>query len=525
MASTALENQLETLPESPCSEELSSSAEATKTSYRQILHSSALIGGSQVLNIFLNMFRSKVMALLLGPGGFGLASLYNSIVELSQNIAGIGVNSSGVRQIAEAVGSADDQRVALSVAVLRRTSITLGAIGSLLLVLLRKQISSLTFGSDKYAWAVSLLSIAVFCKLVAGGQSALIQGTRRIRDLAKINVLGALFGAIAGIALIYAFRESGIVPYVIAGAATAVLTSWWYSRKVKIKVPRVSATQVIHEANALLKLGFAFMISSLMTLGVAYAIRVIVLRKLGLHATGLYQSAWTLGGMYVGFILQAMAADFYPRLTANVNDHVTCNRLVNEQARVGLLLAAPGVIATLTFAHAVVSLLYSAKFVAAVPVLQWICLGALLQVISFPMGFIIVAKGKQNLFIFSEVSWAVASLALAWPCITRFGVTGAGICFCASYVFHVLFTYVLVSRLTGFSWSSQNLRIGIPFLLVVIAAFWSNYALRPELAIPVGTLGFLATGIYSIRHLLSVVSPEVIPSQVRRLLMIASPQA
>ena len=83
----------------------------------------------------------------------------------------------------------------------------------------------------------------------------------------------------------------------------------------------LALSQVRQEASALLKLGSAFMASGLMTMGVAYVVRVIVLRKIGFEATGLYQSAWTLGGLYVGFILQAMGADFYPRLTASSHDH------------------------------------------------------------------------------------------------------------------------------------------------------------------------------------------------------------
>ena len=110
-------------------------------------------------------------------------------------------------------------------------------------------------------------------------------------------------------------------------------------------------------------------------MGVAYVVRIVILRKVGVEATGLYQSAWTLGGLYVGFILQAMGADFYPRLTAHSKDNRACNRLVNEQARVGLLMAGPGVIATLTFAPLVIALFYTAKFGAAVGILRWICLG------------------------------------------------------------------------------------------------------------------------------------------------------
>ena len=75
----------------------------------------------------------------------------------------------------------------------------------------------------------------------------------------------------------------------------------------------MTASQVRQEAASLLKLGFAFMASGFLTMGAAYAVRIMVLRMVGLEAAGYYQSAWTLGGLYVGFILQAMGADFYPR--------------------------------------------------------------------------------------------------------------------------------------------------------------------------------------------------------------------
>ncbi|MEO6817577.1 MAG: hypothetical protein ABI177_12845, partial [Edaphobacter sp.] len=56
--------------------------------YGQILKSSALVGGSSVLNIIIGIVRTKIMALLLGPAGFGLLSVYGSIVTLTQTFAG-----------------------------------------------------------------------------------------------------------------------------------------------------------------------------------------------------------------------------------------------------------------------------------------------------------------------------------------------------------------------------------------------------------------------------------------------------
>jgi PST family polysaccharide transporter len=457
------------------------------------------------------------MAILLGPSGFGLFGLFGSIADLSQNIAGMGINSSGVRQIAEAVGSSDIQKIAKTAAVLRRTSIVLGLLGAVLLTVFSKQVSSVTFGTPDRTSAVALLSIAVFFTLVSGGQGALIQGMRRIADLAKMNVLGAFFGLCTGIPLVYFFRQQGIVPSLIAVAATTILTSWWYSRKIKIEVPSVTFVEVRNEASALLKLGSAFMVSGMMTMGVAYAVRIIILRQVGVDATGLYQSAWTLGGLYVGFILQAMGADFYPRLTASANNNEECNRLVNEQTLVGLLLAGPGVLATLTFAPLIIALFYSAKFGAAVAVLRWICMGVMLQVISWPMGFIIVAKGKQNLFVASELAWTAVAVSLAWLCVKRFGLDGAGIAFFGSYVFHSFLSYFIARVLSGFRCSHENLRAALFILSLIALVFCGCYLLPLLWATGIGVVAVIVSILYSIRTLAKWVSFDSLPGPIRRI--------
>ena len=71
-------------------------------SHGEILRSSAIVGGSQVLNVAVGMIRTKAMAMMLGPAGFGLFGLYTAVSSLAQTIAGMGINSSGVREIAAA---------------------------------------------------------------------------------------------------------------------------------------------------------------------------------------------------------------------------------------------------------------------------------------------------------------------------------------------------------------------------------------------------------------------------------------
>jgi PST family polysaccharide transporter len=297
-----------------------------------------------------------------------------------------------------------------------------------------------------------------------------------------------------------------------------IFTSWWYSRKIRQHTPSMSPVELGQEVAPLLTLGFAFMASGLMTMGVAYAVRITVLHKVGYEATGLYQSAWTLGGLYVAFILQAMGADFYPRLTAHANDNAVCNRLVNEQAHVGLLLAVPGVIATLTLAPVVIALLYSSKFAPAVGLLRWICLGVTLQVITWPMGFIIIAKGRQKIFLACELAWTVVSLGLAWSCINTFGLNGAGIAFFASYAFHAILLYPIVHRLSGFRCSAKTAGTALFFVGLVTLVFCGFYMLPLLWATLIGVLALIASGYYSVRSLLALVSTDLVPRSWMRLL-------
>lgn len=502
---------------------------AERHTYGQILRSTALIGGSSVVNVAFGIIRNKAMALLLGPAGMGLMGIYYSIADLTQSLAGMGIQSSGVRQIAEAVGSGEEERIARTVTVLKRISLLLGVVGGGLLVSLAGPVSQFTFGNDRHTTGITLLAFAVFLRLVAAGQGALIQGMRRISELAKVSALGAFTGTVASVVLVYFLGEQGVALSLVATAVLAAVFSWWYSRHLDVRPRAMTMSQVGYESVALLKLGLAFMASGFLTMGAAYAIRMIVLREVDFEAAGLYQSAWALGGLYVGFILQAMGADFYPRLTAVSTDDDECNRLVNEQAQISLLLAGPGVIATLTFAPIVVTLFYSAEFSSAVDLLRWVCLGMMLRVIAWPMGFIVVAKGAQAIFFWTEVAAALVHVGLAWLLVRTIGLDGAGMAFFGLYVWHAFLIHAIVRRFTGFRWSRNNVKLGLVFLPLTAAVFAGFHVLPFWLATAAGILAVLLSGLYSLRVLLTLVPRASTPFGIRiwlaRLGLVGQPTA
>lgn len=479
-----------------------------------------MIGSSSLLNVGFSIIRAKAMALLIGTTGTGLFGNYNAISDLVRTLGGLGINVSGVREIAAAVGTGDEAKIARTVAALRRVAFVSGAIAALLLVLLCKPVAKFTFGDPNHTVSVAMLALAVVFLEISAGQAALLQGMRRIADLARMNVWGALFGTVFSIPIVYVWGEKGVVPSLVCVAGMGIITSWWYARKVKVAKVSLKLREVFGEASALVKLGLVFMSSAFMTMGVTYLVRAMITRHNGLDDAGYYQAAWALAGQYVGYVLTAMAADFYPRLTAAATDNPKCNRLVNEQTEVGLLIAGPGILATLTFAQVVLQLFYSAEFKPAAELLCWISLGMLLRVASWPMGFILVAKGEGKVFFWSELSSNVVYLGLVWLGLRELGLRGAGLAFFGLYVLYLAGIYLVVRRVSGFRWSSANLRLAAVLVPVVGVVLASRYTLPPLPAMLVGSVATVLMGLYSMKAVCGLVPLEKLPRPAQKLLLL-----
>jgi antigen flippase len=477
-------------------------------SYGQILKSTTLVGGSQVISILIGIIRTKFMAVLLGPAGVGLMGMYQAVTAMVGTVTGLGIGSSGVRQIAEAAGSGDEVRIARTVFTLRRTALVLGILGMLVAIALSKPLSRVTFGSDDHAWAIALLGVTLVLGSISGGQVALVRGMRRIGDLAALSVIGAALGTTLSIPIIYVWGEAGIVPSLLAVSAMTILPSWWYARRIKVSRVILHIADMAKEARGLLALGLVFMASGLMSAAVLYLIRVLVARELGMEGVGLYQAATTLSTLYIGVILNAMGMDFYPRLTAVAEDNATVNRLVNEQTEVGLLVATPGLLATLTFAPYVIQIFYSGQFVPAFHVLRWQILGVFLRVVTWPIGFVLLAKGKGKVFFWSELTWNVLHVILLWFGIYFFGLEGTGIAFFVLYVACTFGTFAIVHKISSFRWSSANIRLGSCFTIIVAFAFLLPFLLHKNVAMAASGSLTVAVTLWCLSRLHALVGPS-----------------
>ena len=447
------------------------------------------------------MVRTKLVAVLLGPTGVGLVGIYQSVVGLVGTLAGLGIGQSAVRQVAEAANADNQEQIGRTVRVLRRVCWITGCLGTLLTAALAWPLSVWMFGHGERAWPIAILGVTVLLGNISGGQMALIQGIRRIGDIARVQVLSIFAGTIISVVLYAWFRERGIVPVLVVSALINLGISWWFARRVVVPLASVTWLETFTEARGFIALGLAFMWSAVVTAGVALATRSLINAKFGMEGNGLYQAAWGVSGVFAGFILGAMGTDFYPRLTAVADDDDKVNRLVNEQTEVGILLALPGLLATLVFSPWIIRILYSADFAAAAALLPWFVLGTFGRVISWPMGFIQLAKGSAKWFVASETAASFLQLGLVWMGLKWYGMIGVAIAVAALYAVHIVAVLCIARHLSRFAWSKSVLNLLFVTGTLVAGTFLLTTFASELPTTVVGGFIALASGFFSLRRI------------------------
>lgn len=471
------------------------------STYREALRATSIIGGAEGMTYLMGLIRTKAVALLLGPSGVGLIALYTNYMQYLQTLAGLGLASSGVRQVAEAVGSGDGAKVALTVQTLRRACWCTGFFAVVLAVALARPASQWSLGSTENAAAFALLGVAGFLQILAGGQAAVLQGFRRIGDLARIKVYAVAATTVVAVGVYYFLGEGGILPVLICAAVIQLFVTWIFSRRIGLEKVRLGWAETWRRSRELAALGLGFTYAALISGGVTTFLGFLVVRQLGVEANGMYGAAWMLSGLFAGFVLGAMGTDFFPRLTAVQSDHDRMRRVVNEQTEVGIFLALPGLLATLAFAPWVIKVLYSAQFLPAAELLPWFVLGVFGQVITWPLGFILMAKGAKGLYALTETLANAVRLVLSWFLLQVWGLPGLAVAVPLGYVFYALLMLPVTHRLVGHRWSREVGKLLAWSALLVTAGFAANRLLPPVAAVLCGTAVAIAGSVFSLRGL------------------------
>jgi len=444
----------------------------SQSSYKQIIKATSIFGGLQVISILISIVRSKFIAVLLGPIGIGISGMLTATLGILSGLTNFGLGTSAVRDISAAYESGNTKRISIVANVLNRWVWITGFLGMILTLVFSPWLSYLTFGNYDYTIAFLVLSITLLINQLNSGQLVVLQGSRKISLLAKAKLSGSIIGLFTTIPLYYIWGINGIVPALVIAAFTSLFTSYYFREKVYVEKIRLSKVRSIAEGKQMLKMGFLISMSGFMTLGFSYLVRLFISHEGSITEVGLYNAGFAIISTYVGLIFSAMGTDYYPRLCGVADDNQKINTLVNSQGEVAILIMGPIIMLFILFANWIIYILYSDKFIEIIEMMRWAILGMFFKASSWPIGYIILAKGDSKTFFKSEICAHSYTLILNILGYKFFGLMGLGLTFLISNILCYLQFYLIAYFKYGFKQQFTFLKIfSIQFILSIITMF------------------------------------------------------
>ena len=472
-----------------------------QSSYRQIMKATSLFGGVQIFNIIIAIIRSKFIAILLGPAGMGIAGLLGSTIGLIGGLTNFGLGTSAVKDIAAANGTFNTYRIATVIIVLKRLVWITGTLGTVVTFGLSPWLSQFTFGNRDYTFAFIWISITLLFNQLSSGQMVLLQGMRKLQNLAKANLAGSMIGLVTTIPLYYLYGINAIVPAIIMASIISLLLSWYFARQIKIESVNVSRQATIAEGKSMLSMGFMISLSGMITLGTSYIVRIYISRTGNLDQVGLYNAGFAIINTYVGLVFAAMSTDYYPRLSSIAASNILAKKTINQQAEIAILILAPIILAFLVFIKLVVIILYSNQFIAIDDMIHWAILGVFFKAAIWAIGFIFLAKGASNIFFWNELIGNAYMLLFNIIGYKFGGLSGLGISFLLGYICYFVQVFYIAKIKYTFGFEKSFLYIyGIQIILAVIC-FGIVKSISAPWSFLIGSIFMIISCLYSLFEL------------------------
>ncbi len=448
------------------------------SSYRSIFKATSLFGGVQAYQILIGVVKSKFIAVLLGPTGMGVLGLYQSTLDLIRSLTAFGLENSAVRDISEANSTGDLKLLARIVATVQRLVWLTGLFGFVVTLFLSNFLSQLTFGNGDYTWAFAILSSTLLINQLCAGQKVVLQGMRRLKNLAKASAIGSTIGLLASVPLYYWIGVNGIVPTIVIIAVSAMLVSWFYSRRIPIEKQKVSMKQAFAAGQSMLKMGMAMSISSILVTASAYALRWFIRLQGGVDEVGLFTAGFVIVNTYVGMVFTAMSTDYYPRLAAVNKNNERCKEIVNQQGEIAILILAPIIVSCVIFMPLIIRIIYSETFLPAFKYIVFAVTGILFKAASWVISYYFLAKAESKLFVINEVLANIYFLVFNLFGYYWGGLSGLGMSYALGYLVYLIQVYTIAKRKYGFCFSSSFMRNFGILVIMVMASMLTTFFLH-----------------------------------------------
>ena len=395
---------------------------------KNLVKTTAAIGSTEVLLMFVALARNKYLAVTIGPEGFGIYGLLNSFFMMIAAFAGTWMATGTIKYTSEYQAKGDKEKLnsIFSISTIIVTGI--GIILTIILLIWRKWIIN-TFLSNEIKEIYYLIFCAAFFSIcLRPVLLGVLQGLRRVREVIISRWSIALLNLSFTIILVWIWGLTGFFLSLLVNSIFAVCILYWgVRRKDGLHIRNFSWQSSV--VSLLLTFGIVNLFLAIVNLGGQYLQRLIIIHNMDIASVGLFQAAVSIM-LYLGVINRGANFYFFPKMS-EVMDNSVRNQKINEYLRFIMLFGIPISVVAILFGKWAVMILYSAKFTLLSSVLFLFVIAQLLASIGGVFQSTIVGMARLRMHAMSCIVMHSLSVVVPLLLIGKYGIGALGIGFIA----------------------------------------------------------------------------------------------
>ena len=396
-----------------------------------LLKTSVLNGVAVLIKTATMFILNKILAVYVGPSGYAAIGQFQNFIQMVTTFAGAAVNTAVVKYTAEYHEDENKQKVVWQTAV--SVVSIFSFIFTCIVLIFHNQISLWIFKTEIYGSVLIWFAIFLIFFNLNALFLAILNGKKEILKLVIANILGSLFsliitgflavkfgiyGALVSLSLYQSLNF--IVTLILVYKAAWFKISYFFGKIDRDILKKFTAFAVMALVSAI-----CVPLSQMV-------IRTYLVHEYSATYAGYWEAMIRLSAAYLMLVTTTLGVYYLPRLS-----ELNAIKEIKAEVYLGYKLIFPmavlGGIVVYLLRDWVITLLFSKTFLPMRDLFVWQMIGDSLKIGSWILAYLMLSKAMTKLFVITEISFAISSIALTYVCTHFFGFEGVSIAHMLNY--------------------------------------------------------------------------------------------
>lgn len=407
-----------------------------KTSFLSLIATAIKLISGLIIN--------KAVAIFIGPGGLAMIGQFQNFIQITLTVAQGAINS-GVTKYAAEEGK-DSAALPILVSTATKISIICSSFVGCSVIWFADTLSLKIFDSFEFESVFTVFGITVILYVLNSLLLSFLNGLKEIKAFISINIAQSFYSLIFTTLLIILFGLEGALFALVTNQSVVFITSLIYLKKkygIALDVFKSKFDKKV--AKKLSKFSLMALVSAVCVPGSHMIIRDFIADELTIEAAGYWQAMWYISSMYLMVITTALGTYYLPRLS-EIKDRSELSAELFNGYKVIIPIVCALAFSIYILKDIIIFVLFTPNFEPMRELFAWQLMGDVLKIASWLVAYLLLAKAKTLIYIFTEIIFSVSFVCLSLYFVSKYGVVGMTYSYALNYLVYLISISLVVRK-------------------------------------------------------------------------------